>query len=106
MERNGNLPTGVSILISKAGWKICGKSRANLMLMKIARDFNCVPLELTKDDLDYLEEDITNNHLPRTNGFFFGDNSDAFYSSKDLEFVQNARDALDNGMKVVYDSWW
>lgn len=69
-------------------------------------DFNCIPLELTNDDLDSLEEDITNSHLPRTNGFFFGDDSDEHYKEQDLDFVKQAREALDNGSKVVYDSWW
>jgi len=69
-------------------------------------DFNCIPVELTKDDLDGLEEDITNSHLPRTNGFFFGDDSDDHYKEYDLHFVENARRELDEGNKVVYDSWW
>ena len=51
-------------------------------------DFNCVPLELTKDDLDGLEEDITNSHLPRTNGFFFGSDSDDHYKEYDLHFIE------------------
>jgi hypothetical protein len=69
-------------------------------------DFNCVQLELTEEDLDSLEQDITNASLPDTVGFFFGSNSDAVYGQQDLEFVQKAREALDNGLTVVYDSWW
>lgn len=69
-------------------------------------DFNCIPLELTKDDLDNLEGAITNASLPDTVGFFFGSNSDAIYGQQDLEFVQKAREALDNGLTVCYDSWW
>jgi hypothetical protein len=69
-------------------------------------DFNCIPVELTKEDLDNLERDITNASLPSTGGFFFGENSDSYYGQQDLEFVQKAREALDKGLTVVYDSWW
>ena len=69
-------------------------------------DFNCVPVELTHEDLDSLEHDIQQNRMPQTVGFFFGSDSDNHYRSQDLEFIQNARQALDNGSKVYYDSWW
>lgn len=69
-------------------------------------DFNCVPLELTHEDLDALEDAIVTDHLPITNGFFFGSDSDDYYKRQDLEFVQKAREALDNGLTVCYDSWW
>ena len=69
-------------------------------------DFNCVPVELTYEDLDGLEKDIQQNRMPQTVGFFFGNDSDEYYRSQDLEFIQNARIALDNGSKVYYDSWW
>jgi hypothetical protein len=69
-------------------------------------DFNCVPVELSYEDLESLEKDITNNRMPQTAGFFFGDNSDDYYREKDLQFIQEARSALDNGNKVYYDSWW
>ena len=69
-------------------------------------DFNCVPIELTYEDLDGLEHDIQQNRMPQTVGFFFGGDSDEHYRSQDLEFIQNARIALDNGSKVYYDSWW
>ena len=69
-------------------------------------EFNCIPLELTKEDLDNLEAAVTNGTLPDTVGFFFGSNSDVEYGRQDLEFVQKAREALDNGSTVVYDSWW
>jgi hypothetical protein len=68
--------------------------------------FNCVELELTKRDLDDLERAVTNGTLPATVGFFFGSNSDAVYGQQDLEFIKKAREALDSGLTVVYDSWW
>lgn len=69
-------------------------------------EFNCVPIELTHEDLDALEQAITNNKLPSTVGFFFGSDSDEHYKEQDLEFVNKARDALDSGLTVTYDSWW
>jgi hypothetical protein len=69
-------------------------------------EFNCVPLELTKEDLDSLEQSLESNDLPETTGFFFGHNSDNVYRQQDVEFIQAARNALDNGQTVVYDSWW
>jgi hypothetical protein len=69
-------------------------------------DFNCIPVELTHEDLDRLENDIVSGALPSTAGFFFGSDSDEHYKEKDLCFVKEARDALDNGLTVVYDSWW
>lgn len=69
-------------------------------------DFNCIPVELTHDDIDSLEQAITNHELPHTTGFFFGTEKDDDYIETDLEFVRKAREALDAGLTVVYDSWW
>jgi hypothetical protein len=68
--------------------------------------FNGVELELTWEDLEQLEEDIKNERLPSTSGFFFGDNSDDYYRTQDLEFVKNARAELFSGLKVFYNSSW
>ena len=43
------------------------------------RDFNCVDLELTLEDLDALEESLDKQALPETEGFFFG--ADMKYTS-------------------------
>jgi hypothetical protein len=83
-------------------WDSKGRPNAN----ENGEDFNCVPLELTKEDLNNLEEAILSEELPLTTGFFFGQNSDNEYREKDLEFIENAREAIDNGLKVEYDSWW
>lgn len=69
-------------------------------------DFNCIPLELEHEDIDNLEKDIVEQHLPNTSGFFFGSNSDEYYREQDLEFIRKAREALDAGLTVMYDSWW
>ena len=44
--------------------------------------------------------------LPRTSGFFFGENSDEHYKEQDLEFVQDARVAIADGYTIIYDSSW
>ena len=83
-------------------------------------DFNCQPVELTKIDINALEEDIVDKTMPGTGGFFFGDDSfdwedesgndfegnNYYYKEKDLEFISLARKALEEGKKVFYDSWW
>ena len=69
-------------------------------------DFNGDELELTWEDLDRLEQDILNSHLPETSGFFFGDPSDAYYREDDLKFIKEARSYLFLGLRVFYNSSW
>lgn len=83
-------------------------------------DFNCVPLELTEEDLDNLADAIENFELPETGGFFFGndsyfwndENGDPFpeneywYKDTDIAFVINAKKALTEGGKVYYNCWY
>ena len=69
-------------------------------------DFNCIPVELTEDDLIRLEYDIYRRELPITQGFFFGSDSDDHYYEYDIEFCKKAREALDAGLTVEYSSWW
>ena len=69
-------------------------------------DFNCVPVELNHDDLDDLEDTVRGSGLPSTTGFFFGSDSDDYYKEQDLEFIRKAREALDAGLVVEYNSWW
>lgn len=78
-----------------------------------AETFNCVGVELTEDDILTLERDIEDENLPETAGFFFGDDSyDDYrhpnwgYYERDKEFVQAAKQALAEGKKVIYSSWW
>ena len=68
--------------------------------------FNGDELELTWEDLERLEEDIKQSHLPTTSGFFFGDPSDDYYREQDLEFIKEARAQLFLGLKVFYNSSW
>lgn len=68
--------------------------------------FNGIELELTFDDVVRLENDIKNNNLPSTSGFFFGSNSDDYYKAQDLDFVYEAKSRLFLGQKVFYNSSW
>jgi hypothetical protein len=68
--------------------------------------FNGDELELFREDLDNLEQDVLDNALPQTSGFFFGDDSAEYYRAQDLEFIKTARYELFMGMRVFYNSSW
>ena len=72
-----------------------------------AVSFNCNTVRLDAKDLDRLEMDTGNNKLVPVNGFFFGEQT---IYPEDLEsvadFIAKAREALDYGKAVYYDSWW
>ena len=68
------------------------------------QSFNGDLVVLTLKDLDRLEEDILRKNLPKTSGFFFGESGEI--SLKDLEFVLEARKAIQEGDTVFYDSSW
>lgn len=69
-------------------------------------DFNGIELELTREDIDRLEEDVLQGQLPKTSGFFFGNDADDHYKNQDLDFIKNARAELFCGLKVFYNSSW
>jgi hypothetical protein len=69
-------------------------------------DFNGIELELTREDIDKLEQDVLNGKLPHTEGFFFGQPSDNYYREQDLKFCREARAELFLGLKVFYNSSW
>lgn len=68
--------------------------------------FNGIELELTWEDLDELERAVTNNQLPSTRGFFFGEDADEYYRESDLKFIREAKAELFLGLKVFYNSSW
>ena len=68
--------------------------------------FNGIELELFREDIDRLEQDILDGMLPETQGFFFGDNASDYYREQDLEFVKHARAELFLGLRVFYNSSW
>ncbi len=67
--------------------------------------FNGAVVELSSEDLDLLEKDILEKRLPHTEGFFFGESRSGI-NEKDLEFIKLAREAIAEGERVFYDSWW
>ena len=67
-------------------------------------DFNCSEVQLDEDDLDRLESDIKKGNLPETVGFFFG-SSDGSEKDADLDFIEEARNALKTH-DIYYTSWW
>ena len=73
--------------------------------------FNCVPLYLSKEDLDMLEEQVRTRTLPETGGFFFGEDSytcgeQEDLKAYDLKFCKEAKEAISQGWKVFYECWW
>jgi hypothetical protein len=68
--------------------------------------FNGIELELFREDIDRLEQDILVGILPETSGFFFGNDASEYYRSQDLEFVKKARAELFLGLRVFYNSSW
>lgn len=69
-------------------------------------NFNGIELELTREDLDDLEQAILEGNLPGTSGFFFGEDADEYYREADLKFIREARAELFMGLKVFYNSSW
>lgn len=68
--------------------------------------FNCDELELTLEDLDDLQIAVMSGNLPPTQGFFFGNSSNDHYMAADLEFITKARQAINEGLRVFYNSSW
>ena len=71
-------------------------------------EFNCIPVELNKTDLELLELVVTSGMLPETQGFFFGGDTRFCedYKEQTLDFIEKARKYLSRGWEVAYDSWW
>jgi hypothetical protein len=73
----------------------------------LRHDFNCTTVRLTSEDLDRLEMDTGNNKLIPINGFFFGEQTIYPEQLESVaDFIAKAREALDYGKAVYYDSWW
>lgn len=72
-----------------------------------AETFNCAPLRLTLEDLRNLEMALNEQTLTPRSGFFFG--SDEIYPehlAATRKFIREARQAIDEGFEIYYDSWW
>ena len=67
--------------------------------------FNLSALSLNSADLDALEKAINAGDPPEAPGFCFGHSSRSELDH-DLEFIRQAREALEDGMAVIYVAWW
>ncbi len=68
-------------------------------------DFNCTTVRLTSEDLDRLEREA--GTMQPVQGSFFG--AQVVYPEQlesVADFIAKAREALDYGKAVYYDSWW
>jgi hypothetical protein len=72
------------------------------------QSFNCVPLLLTKEDLNSLIDDAKGHKLQSAIGFFWGSQYDYNdeIANEDIEFAHKALAEIDRGNAVYYDSWW
>ena len=77
---------------------------ANLYAQRGGRgDFNCVELQLFKNDLVSLKRDCDN--LEVASGFFWGQSTDEdAHSTRD--FIDSALAYIDMGYTITYTSWW
>ena len=71
-----------------------------------AKSFNCCKVELKKQDIVTLRELIISDKLPTGGGFFHGSNSDKHYKEKTLEALKDAMNAIEEGNRIYYTSWW
>jgi len=74
-------------------------------------NFNCVNLQLTKDELLELKRVIENSELEHTEGFFYGesywdDEHKKERDQEDLEFITNALEAIEEGYNIYYSAWY
>jgi hypothetical protein len=72
------------------------------------QSFNCIPVRLTKEDLNALIEDAKGHKLQSATGFFWGSQYDYNdeIANEDIEFAHKALAEIDRGNAVYYDSWW
>ena len=69
------------------------------------KDFNCVNVALSMEDLEHLESDISQRTTTKNNRLFPGV-SDGSEMEDDLAFVTKAMKATASGYTVFYSSWW
>jgi len=70
-----------------------------------AESFNCVPVQLTEEDLVNIAFHVIDDALPETDGFFFGQSTEEDRKD-DLRFLGEAKKAIQEGYTIWYTSWW
>ena len=63
--------------------------------------FNRIPVRITEEDLDRLEKVFLRNKKFHYSGYVDWD-----YEEADKSFIENARQAIQEGYAIYYDSWW
>jgi hypothetical protein len=69
-------------------------------------DFNGDYVKIEMQDLNNLFADIQDNNLPQTRGFFFGESIQDKTLNRDLEFIEKAKEAIENNKVLYYTSSW
>ena len=74
-------------------------------------EFNCKPLELTREHIVRLQELVENSNLPFCpGGYFWGhqfqEEAQNEYEIQDKQFCEIALDMLDKEHSVFYECWW
>lgn len=67
-------------------------------------DFNLIPMELTPEILDELEDDLTNKRLIQDP--YYRRMSEEEQIERDLADVETCREYIQKGYLVEYDSFW
>lgn len=69
--------------------------------------FNCIQLELKKEDLIQLEKDVKSKNMPDSHGYFWGNSEWTLDDEYEIiDFIYKCEGHFDKGNKVIYDSWW
>lgn len=97
MKRGSKQPENALLVSNEAG--IGSRAGAPSVIRRAGPYFNCDTLLLTLDDLVRLEADVKNDSLPCNDGFFFGI-SDGTEKEDDIMFIENARQAIQQGYRV------
>lgn len=71
-----------------------------------AEEFNCVPYELSENEIEKIIELCENNKLKKSKGgFFFGETKE-YHNKETIEIMKKALFFMKQGYTITYDSWW
>ena len=72
--------------------------------------FNQNSVELSKEMIEELRDEVKNDNLPCKSlieeGWYGGDAAQAMTKAADLVFIETALQAIEDGFYVYYTSWW
>jgi hypothetical protein len=74
-------------------------------------EFNCIPVPVTKLELEMLIDDLKEKRLSYdASGFFFGSNLEDANSeewhNEQIKTIRNIISIMEDDEEVIYDSWW